>query len=603
VSPVATRELRISEQLALPIQAVTETFGILAIKRVGKSNAGVVMAEEMYDAGLPWVAIDPKGDWWGVRASADGKGPGLPVVVFGGEHGDVPLEETSGRLIADLVVDQRLTCVLDVSGLMDTNKSAARRFLTDFAERLYARNREPLHLFCEEADEYIPQLVRGDAAKMVGAFERLVKRGGFRGIGVTLITQRSASLNKDVLTQIGTLMVLQTTSPQDRKAILGWVVQHALGQELVDGLPELAKGEAWIFSPAWLRILKKITFRRRRTFDSGATPEIGVKLRPPATHADVDLDVIRKSMAATIEKAKADDPRELRRRIAELERKLTQSESTRRIETREVEKVVEVLDRKAVRRIQAQVERWMLTRSDAIHIELEAMVRGLDESIELAISDPPVAVLGVSVIPAQLKRQVTESRPSHERDAGAERLTPRSRPITSPRPAPSSVAPSAIVSGGKLGLGERKVLAVLAQWPDGRAQKDVAFLAGYSAKASTLGVILSKLRQLGLVEPGQPVKATAEGLAAAGGVQELPSGPELLEHWLRHPRIGEGERKVLRALIDAYPDNLTHAELCERTGYSPDASTMGVILSKLRKLGLVEGGARRVPDSFMEAIS
>jgi len=41
---------------------------------------------------------------------------------------------------------------------------------------------------------------------------------------------------------------------------------------------------------------------------------------------------------------------------------------------------------------------------------------------------------------------------------------------------------------------------------------------------------------------------------------------------------------------------------CERTRYSPDASTMGVILSKLRKLGLVESGARRVPDSFMEAI-
>lgn len=70
-----------------------------------------------------------------------------------------------------------------------------------------------------------------------------------------------------------------------------------------------------------------------------------------------------------------------------------------------------------------------------------------------------------------------------------------------------------------------------------------------------------------------------------------------------HPRIGEGERKVLRTLIDAFPDALTHAELCDRTNYSPDASTIGVILSKLRKLGLVEAGARRVPDAFMEAIA
>jgi uncharacterized protein len=596
------KQLHISPELSLPLEAVTETFGILAIKRVGKSNAGVVMAEEMYDAGLPWVAIDPKGDWWGVRASAEGKGPGLPVVVFGGEHGDVPLEETSGRLIADLVVDQRLTCVLDISGLMDTNKSAARRFLTDFAERLYARNREPLHVFCEEADEYIPQLVRGDAAKMVGAFERLVKRGGFRGIGITLITQRSASLNKDVLTQIGTLIVLQTTSPQDRKAILGWVVQHALGQELVDGLPELAKGEAWVFSPAWLHILKKITFRRRRTFDSGATPTVGVKTRPPATLADVDLAGIRTLMASTIEKAKADDPRELRKTISELRQQVSKLQSVKdtkpQVEVREVHVEIPVLDHKQVRAIQASVERLMVEHSRHVGRQLQSMLEELDSNIAHVMSSP-----------APLKGRASPLPVDHAGDTGT-RLTTRA-PAPLARPVPSAERGNgnayqmhnSTEDRQRLGLGERKVLAVLAQWPDGRAQKDVAFLAGYSARASTLGVILSNLRRAGLVEPGQPVRATSDGFSAAGGVQDLPNGPELLEHWMRHPRIGEGERKVLRALIAAYPKTLTHAELCECTNYSPDASTMGVILSKLRKLGLVESGARRVPDSFMEAIA
>ena len=41
---------------------VTETIGILAVKRAGKSNAAVVMAEAMYDAGIPWVAIDLQPD-------------------------------------------------------------------------------------------------------------------------------------------------------------------------------------------------------------------------------------------------------------------------------------------------------------------------------------------------------------------------------------------------------------------------------------------------------------------------------------------------------------------------------------------------------------
>jgi hypothetical protein len=324
-----------------------------------------------------------------------------------------------------------------------------------------------------------------------------------------------------------------------------------------------------------------------------------VKTRPPATLADVDLAGIRTLMASTIEKAKADDPRELRKRIQELERKLNQGESHRITETREVRVEVPVLDRNQVRRIQVDVENWILLHKKLAVEELDIMLRGLDSIIANTIKDSPTA---------PLKGRVASLPVSHSGSSGER--PPQRAPVPPARPVP----PAERSNGNayqmhnssderRLGKGERKVLAVLAQWPDGRAQKDVAFLAGYSAKASTLGVILSNLRRAGLVEAGQPVKATSDGLAAAGGVQDLPSGSELLEHWMRHPRIGEGERKVLRALIAAYPKTLTHAELCECTGYSADASTIGVILSRLRKLGLVENGARRVPDSFMEAVA
>ena len=96
-------ELRISDTLALPLDAVTQTFGILAMRGAGKSNAAVVMAEEMHRNELPWVAVDPKGDWWGVRARADGT-EGLPVPIFGGHHGDVPLEPTAGNVLAEMIV-------------------------------------------------------------------------------------------------------------------------------------------------------------------------------------------------------------------------------------------------------------------------------------------------------------------------------------------------------------------------------------------------------------------------------------------------------------------------------------------------------------------
>ena len=143
-------KLHISPDLAFPVEAVTQTFGILSVRGAGKSNCGAAMAEEMFRAKLPFVAVDPVGAWWGLRSSADGKGTGLAIPIFGGRHADVPLERGAGQVIADLVVDERLSCVVDVSEFSEGDKI---RFLTDFAERLYRRNQDPLHLFLEEADD------------------------------------------------------------------------------------------------------------------------------------------------------------------------------------------------------------------------------------------------------------------------------------------------------------------------------------------------------------------------------------------------------------------------------------------------------------------
>lgn len=316
---MTSRQLHISDELSLPLEAVTEPLGILAARRAGKSNAAVRIAEEMYDNHLHWVAIDPKGDWWGIRSSADGKGDGLPIPIFGGAHGDVPLEPGAGQLIADLIVDTRLTCVLDVSGF--GSEAEKVRFLLAFGDRLFRRKapgQEPTHIFFEEADDYAPQRAFPEQARLVHVMSRILKQGGSRGLGGCVISQRSAVVHKDLLSQIQTLFALRTTGPQDRKAIRDWVSFTGENPEVVASLPELADGEAWVWSPNWLRITKRFRFQRRRTFDSGATPKVGASRQAPATLADVDLGAIATQMASTIERAKATDPKELTKRIREL---------------------------------------------------------------------------------------------------------------------------------------------------------------------------------------------------------------------------------------------------------------------------------------------
>lgn len=90
--------LSIASNLTLPVEAVTQTFALLAKRGVGKTYTALVMVEEMLKAGLHVVVADPVGVAWGLRASADGKGPGLPIVVLGGDHGDTAITTESRKL-------------------------------------------------------------------------------------------------------------------------------------------------------------------------------------------------------------------------------------------------------------------------------------------------------------------------------------------------------------------------------------------------------------------------------------------------------------------------------------------------------------------------
>ena len=178
---------------ALPIELVTSTQAILARKRSGKSYTASVQAEELLRHKQQIAAIDPTGAWWGLRSSATGEGPGFPVVVFGGDHADVPLEPHAGRMLARALVEHGFSAIFDV-GLMLTDDQI--RFTSEFASELLRINRTALHLYIDEADTFAPQMVESRSQKFcLGAVSRLVKQGGIRGVGVTMISQRPADIN------------------------------------------------------------------------------------------------------------------------------------------------------------------------------------------------------------------------------------------------------------------------------------------------------------------------------------------------------------------------------------------------------------------------
>jgi ABC-type thiamine transport system ATPase subunit len=67
-------DLQIAKELALPRNAVTQTFGFIARKGAGKTYACGKLVELLHGAGARFIVLDIVGNWGpGLRLAADGK--------------------------------------------------------------------------------------------------------------------------------------------------------------------------------------------------------------------------------------------------------------------------------------------------------------------------------------------------------------------------------------------------------------------------------------------------------------------------------------------------------------------------------------------------
>lgn len=272
------REIGDGKEFFLPVEAQIQTFADIGIRGSGKTVCATVMAEEMCKQGLPWIAFDPVSVWWGLRADKNGKPGGYPVAVLGGKRGDLPLEKSSGGRVAEAVVKEPVCVVIDVK---QESKKFRHVFMTDLALALMDQEPEvPRHIFIEEAPEFVPQKSRMDlTARSKEAVERLVRLGRNQGYGCTLIAQRPAIIDKDVLSQCESMFVFRTMGNHDYKALNEWLkAAHGTEDSQRDTLKNLAKlpsGSGYFWSPQWMGKFTSIKIRERETFHPGETRKVG----------------------------------------------------------------------------------------------------------------------------------------------------------------------------------------------------------------------------------------------------------------------------------------------------------------------------------------
>lgn len=565
-------KLTIARDLVVPVDAVTETFGIVGIRGSGKSTTAKVLVEELTKAGQQCVVIDPLGSWWGLKASADGKTAGLPFTILGGRRADVPITADAGHVIADLVIDATAPLIIDLS---EMRKAGQRTFMTAFVEQLYHRSggSKAVHVVVDECDLFVPQRPMKGEERLLGAMEDLVRRGRFKGLGVSLISQRPASIHKDVLSQVSVLVAHRLVGPQDRAALDSWVQAHGTPERRAQMLATLASqkaGQAWFWSPSWLDIFQQTQVRAPETFDSSATPKAGVARIEPKVLAPVDIEALRERMAAVVAKAEENDPKALRRQIAELRRQLADRPAGDPVTVEvEVERIVEV----------EVIPEAVCESIDRLVLELEAVGRAVAK-LE-ALRDQPRA----PVTPPTAATQA--SRPS-----------PTPAPVRPPRPQRTRPSPAPADSGGPIKAGARRMVDVVARYAPRRLTRAQLSTLAHVANGGTFSNYVRSILATGYVVEGPDgIELTDAGAVLIGATEGPFTTGEIVDMYAGD--LKAGARRMLDLLVEHHPDGHTRSELSELSDIANGGTFSNYVRSLLsRGLASESGGQVRANDTL-----
>jgi uncharacterized coiled-coil protein SlyX len=290
--------------LSLETEAfVGRSVAVLGITGSGKTNTAAVLIEELLTQGLPMTIIDIEGEYWGLKQSYD-------LLIAGrSEHAELEIGPDNAAQLAKISVQHGISVILDLS---DYTQDEQYDFLVAYFQSLWdvaGKERKPYQIILEEAHEWVPQGTRTPLKQLLS---RIALRGRKRGLGIILMSQRSAKVEKDVLTQVPLLFLHKVVHPVDLKVYKELIPLPGAQVETMVGALQL--GQAIIVfnqsvTPAHIRL--------RQTFHAGATPTLGEAVEPELRR--VDEKTLRELQALLKAEKQAAPGSDQARRIKELE--------------------------------------------------------------------------------------------------------------------------------------------------------------------------------------------------------------------------------------------------------------------------------------------
>lgn len=593
----------------VPLDIIMQRIVVLGTSGAGKTSGQRSLAERLWrDHKLRFGVFDLAEDWWGLKSSADGNSPGIPVVIFGGDHADLPLP-TTGTEFARIVAKLEQPWIADLKAL---TKPKRLTFIGEANLELLRINKgNPVVIFYDECDSYAPETAKSkEGFFSADATEEVFKRGRKQGIFPVGITQRNAAISKDVVDLCQVALLYRAPGVIDQKVAVGYLgnsVSKKDADAILIELEHLPDGECYLVSKApKMTMMLRVKVLQPTTFDSSATPKLGERRREPKVLAEPDLEKIRGQMAKDIEDAKADDPAALRLTIAQLKRDLAERPrvvepvvTTERVEVpivteQQLKEASSIITRghELVERLTADMREAMEDRREDIEKTLTEYVGDMG-----AFIGPLAAALALAKAPAGPK--------GWQGPTMARRLA---RPVTSDPRGGNGHRPVALV---RLEDQERKVLhsvdgvtgpmqrildtmeTLYVLGIDTPTRVQVGIWLGVKSSSGSFKNYLGGLRTMELLEYVQPgddgsLRLTNAGHAAAR-TAPVPTPNELLERVLGIFKITT-QQAMLRVIMDAYPDVVSRAELAQRLP-NPVSHTSGSFknyLGAMRSAGIIE---------------
>lgn len=571
----------------------SQANAILGIRDSGKTYTAMKAAEELLECGVPIVVFDPVGVWKNLRVGVKGH-KGYPIIVAGGDStSDITLTPDNAVHIVRAAMKARVSIILDLYTPSLANKSKWIKIVQEVVDMLFLENRDHglMHVFLEEASEFIPQRVMPNVAKVYGSLERLARMGRNSSIGMTIINQRAEEINKAIFELCACVFLHKQVGKNSLLSISKWLE--------VSGLNTSNTGQKAVAATQWLPNLKQGECVPISTDTKDSSYIKVIKILPKNTyHPSPQKGVQKQSKKSTVNISSF-----IKRLNEQLKPKEEKKKDTK--SSTEVSMKTYIAPSQAVKDRDtaiAQLNRSNQEQNKQLALALEE-IESLRQIIDEMQTNARVSGIHINKIinTNVLKRRVRMKpilKPNNPGNSGpvlgkAEKPTGQPGQGNEATDRGNSYTGRVRASGQDLPA-KHRMLKGVTMFPAGIGKPALAVLCGMSPDSGTFGVYHRQLRAEGLIQEVNGVFIpTMEGNKAAADYPTLAtSTKELLMQWYDILGRDSGLSRILSVVAEAEGDWVHIGEVAHKANLESSSGTFGVYQRKLRKYGLIETNKR-----------